>query len=122
MLDIGVQRKEKHQQKTLFTYIGDINHPILSIVFVNMSKNNHFIGLNDDAPPAKRLKLELDRAETRDLNNNIESDESQEFGLPSSEFDVRKRKIAVKRPAEKTVLDLHSYAVLEIFEYLPLNG
>lgn len=88
-----------------------------------MWKNEYFIERNDDAPPAKRLKLQLRHAEYADANNNnIESGESREFGLPARKVDVRKRKIAVKRPVEKTVMDLHPYVVLDIFEYLPLNG
>lgn len=87
-----------------------------------MSKNNYFIAHNADAPPAKRLKLQSSDVEYRDSNNNIICGESQEFGWPSPKFDVRKRKIAVKQPVEKTVWDLNPYVILEIFEYLPLNG
>lgn len=83
---------------------------------------NHFTGLDDDAPPAKRLKLQSSDAEHRDLNNNIETDESREIGFPSPTLDERRRKIAVRRPVKKSILDLNVYAVLEIFEYLPLNG
>lgn len=77
---------------------------------------DHFIGLDDDAPPAKRLKLQLADADNRDLNNNIE------FSLPCPKSDVRKRKIAVKPQKSKTILDLNPYDILEIFEHLPLNG
>lgn len=99
------------------------NTKIVLIVFVDMSKMIHFIALDDDAPPAKRLKLQSGDAENRDLNNNIENDKGQEFGLPSPTSDVRKRKIAVKRPVEsKSILELNAYAMLEILDYLPLNG
>lgn len=86
----------------------------------------HFIGLDDDAPPAKRLKLRLTKRlsdpEIIDLNNNIQNDEDRELGFASPKSDVRKRKIAVKRPVEKSISDLNPYAILEIFDYLPLNG
>lgn len=82
---------------------------------------DHFIGIDDDAPPAKRLKLQLSDADNRDLNNNVEN-EGHEFGLPCQKSDVRKRKIAVKRQEAKTILDLNPFVLLEVFEHLPLNG
>lgn len=82
---------------------------------------NQFIGLDDDAPPAKRLKLQLSNADQRDMNNNIENVDGA-FGLPSPKSDVRKRKIAVKRTVKKSILDLNPYVILDIFEHLPLNG
>lgn len=82
---------------------------------------DHFIGLDDDAPPAKRLKLGLGNADNRDPNNNIEN-KGHEIGLPSPKSDVRKRKIAVKRQVKRTILELSPDVLLEVFEHLPLNG
>lgn len=87
---------------------------------------NHFVGLFDDdadgdAPPAKRLKLQLGKTDNKDLNNNIES-EVHEIGLPSPKSDARKRKIALRRQVKKTIQDLSPCIVLEILDHLPLNG
>lgn len=73
-----------------------------------------FIGLDDDAPPVKRLKLDH-----VDMNNN---NMGLELGLSRSHPNERKRKIAVKRPIAKDILDLNEHVILETFKYLPLNG
>lgn len=84
---------------------------------------NQFIGNDDDAPPAKRLKLDqqLINVEQVDVNNNVENVDGT-LRATSANSDVRKRKIAVKRTVEKTILDLYPDVILEIFEHLPLKG
>lgn len=74
---------------------------------------NYSNGSDEYAPPAKRLKLGLDHADKRDMNNNMGQ---------QSKSDVRKRKVAVKRPLEKKILDLNPHVILEMLKHLPLNG
>lgn len=68
----------------------------------------------DEAPPTKRLKLELDE------NNNIEVVSQNIYLQPPA--DTRKRKIAVRQPVEKRIVDMSTGVLLDIFDYLPLKG
>lgn len=96
-----------------------LDHKNFVSLFEVLSKMNCFIGSDDDAPPTKRLKL--NHAVKTDGNNNIEN-AACEFGLPSPNSDVRKRKVPAKTPAVKNILDLNVDVILETFKYLPLNG
>lgn len=77
--------------------------------------------LDDYAPPVKRLKLQSENRCSRDLNNNKENIDPK-FAITCQQSDSRKRKIPVRRPVQKELLDLNTDILLEIIDYLPPTG
>lgn len=101
----------------MFYFFSEEISNVDKITFVHINcepKMNHSIGFDDDAPPAKRLKLQMDNICKIDENNNIEKIDPKP--------DTRKRKIAVRRPEQKNILHLNVDVILDIFDRLPLNG
>lgn len=75
--------------------------------------------MSDDwTPPVKRMRLHLPNK--RDLNNNKENIPIHDPSLSKPE--IRRRKIPVRQPARRNLLDLDTHILLEMVDYLSVNG
>lgn len=69
--------------------------------------------MSDNAPPAKRMRLHTEMM--------FDSSDDKENICPDAKPEVRKRKTP-KRKAEPKLLDLDSYVLLDVFDYLSVAG
>lgn len=69
----------------------------------------------DDAPPpAKRMRLHTEKKSQSWVN--------KENICPNEKPETRKRKIPIRRPPVSNILDLNPHVLLEVFEYLSVQG
>lgn len=69
--------------------------------------------MSDNAPPAKRMRLHTEKM--------FDSSYDKENICPDAKPEVRKRKMP-KRKAEPKLSDLDSYVLLDVFDYLSVEG
>lgn len=73
--------------------------------------------LDDAPPPAKRMKLQK-KPYSHANKENHDPNRIQTV----KQNDVRKRKVPIRKPTVSHILDLNAYVLLEVFDYLPLQG
>ena len=74
--------------------------------------------LDDAPPPTKRLKLQK-KPYSGDWNKENQNPDYIPMGRKE---DVRKRKVPVRKSTEPNLLHLNAYVLLDVFDYLSLEG
>lgn len=70
-----------------------------------------------DEPPAKRMKLQK-----RQYSHPNKENHNPDYIWTDRKLNVRKRKVPTRKPTVPNILDLNSYVLLEVFDYLSLQG
>lgn len=76
--------------------------------------------LDNSPPPTKRMKLQ--KKPYSHPNKENHDPNSIPMGGKIKGQDTRKRKVPIRRPIERNLVDLDDYAMLQVLDYLSLEG